>query len=111
MSARGGAAKRLIACELSPNELGSRRAALLPGLVEHAVSREELADGFRWRFEPEPGLLGRIAAVVDAERSCCRFLGFRLEIEPDGGAFSLEVTGPEGTVAFLSRLAEAQALE
>jgi hypothetical protein len=103
----GDGAELRIACELSPGELEPRRAALLPGLVEHAVSREELADGFRWRFEPEPGLLGRIAAVVDAERSCCRFLRFRLEIEPDGGAFALEVTGPEGTVAFLSRLTEA----
>ncbi|MGH7545519.1 MAG: hypothetical protein ACREKI_04980 [Gemmatimonadota bacterium] len=106
MSERAGA-KPPIACELSPGELELRRAALLPGLVEHAVRREELADGFRWRFEPEPGLLGRIAAVVEAERNCCRFLRFRLEIEPDGGAFSLEVTGPDGTAAFLSRWAGA----
>jgi hypothetical protein len=95
-----------ITCELSPGEIGHRRHALLPGLVQNAVKREDLPDGFRWRFEPEPDLLSRIAAVIEAERSCCRFLRFRLDVEPDAGAVWLEVTGPEGTPAFLLGLAQ-----
>lgn len=93
-----------VACDLSPEGLAHRRHALLPGLVEHAVEREKLADGFRWRFEPEADLLTRIAAVIDAERRCCRFLRFRLDVEPGGGPVWLHVTGPEGTVPFLARL-------
>lgn len=92
-----------IACEWPADQLRRRREELLPGLVERATAREALPDGFRWTFEPEPGLLHRIAGVVDRERSCCRFLSFRLEVEPDGGAVRLDVTGPEGTVAFLSQ--------
>jgi hypothetical protein len=61
-----------------------------------------LPDGVRWTFEAEPGLLARIAKVVEAERGCCRFLRFRLELEPDNGAVRLEVTGPQGTTEFLA---------
>lgn len=101
-----------IACELSPAELEQRRQALLPGLVGRAVERQELSDGFRWRFDPaEPHLLSRITAAIDAERRCCRFLRFRLDVEPGGGSVSLEVTGPTGTVAFLSRLTQGTATE
>lgn len=95
-----------IACELSHEDLAHRRHALLPGLVEQAVERQDLADGFRWRFEPGPDLLTRIAAVIDGEGRCCRFLQFRLEVGNGGGPVWLQVTGPEGTVPFLSRLTE-----
>jgi hypothetical protein len=55
-------------------------------------------------------LLRQVADVIDAERRCCRFLRFQLILEPDAGAFTLEVTGPTGTVAFLEQLiAEAAA--
>jgi hypothetical protein len=93
-----------IACELSHEDLKHRRHTLLPGLVEQAVEGQDLADGFRWRFEPEPDLLSRIAAVIDAEGRCCRFMRFRVEVEAADGPVWLEVTGPEGTVPFLSRL-------
>lgn len=93
-----------IACELSSNELAHRRHALLPGLIEQAVERVALPNGFRWRFEPQSQLLSRIGVVIDGERGCCRFLRFRTEVEPNNGAVWLEVTGPEGTVAFLTQL-------
>ena len=44
------------------------------------------------------------AAVIDAERRCCRFLRFVLIVEPDDGPLWLELTGPEGTEDFLSAL-------
>ena len=42
--------------------------------------------------------------AIDAERRCCRFLRFRLTVEPDEGPMVLELTGPEGTRDFLSVL-------
>ncbi|HEV8199266.1 MAG TPA: hypothetical protein VGS03_04530 [Candidatus Polarisedimenticolia bacterium] len=80
------------------------REGLLPGLLAKAVSRESIAGGFRWRFEFQPDLLAKAAAVIEAEHHCCRFLRFHLIVEPGDGPLWLEVTGPEGTENFLSML-------
>jgi hypothetical protein len=92
-----------IACSLEPGALRQRRDALLPGLVARADRVEAIDAGYRLRF-PDAAALTTVAAVVDAERQCCRFLEFRLTIEPGGGPMWLEVTGPPGTKEFLADL-------
>ena len=94
-------APRPIACTLTPAELTTRRNELLPGLLSRADSRETIPRGFRWSFRETKGLLNDVASVIEAERRCCRFLRFRLTLEPDGGPLCVEVTGPEGTQEFL----------
>jgi hypothetical protein len=93
-----------IVCTLDDNEFQRRRSDLLPGLLAQSSSAEALADGMRWRFEPRDGLLAQIAAVVDAERRCCRFLRFELTVEPNLGPIWLSATGPAGTREFLASL-------
>jgi hypothetical protein len=91
-----------IACTLSDPELARRRAELLSGVLRDAKGVESLPNGYRWRFSSAPDLFTRLAPVIEAERQCCRFLTFDLHAEPDHGDVVLEVTGPEGTVAFLA---------
>lgn len=93
-----------VACTLSAAELSARRQGLLPGLLTEAARCAALADGYRFTFAPTPGLLERIARVVDAERQCCRFLRFQLVVEQDGAPMTLDVTGPQGTKDFLADL-------
>lgn len=93
-----------IVCELDPEDLAARRDSWLAALLAGADERQELAEGFRWRFAPSSGRLAELARMIDAERSCCRFLRFALTVEPAGGPFWLEVTGPEGTRSFLAEL-------
>lgn len=93
-----------VACTLTPTELAERRRGLLPGLLARAAGRESVDDGFRWSFAFEPALLADVAAVIEAEHRCCRFLRFSLAVEPGDGPVTLEVTGPEGTTEFLSAL-------
>ena len=95
-----------IACSLSPETLATRKAGLLPGLAREAEAREETADGLRLRFAASGDTLRRIAAVIDAERQCCRFLHFALTVEPDGGPVWLALSGPPGTREFLAALIE-----
>ena len=38
------------------------------------------------------------------EQDCCRFLRFRITVEPDAGPILLELSGPPGTGEFLSAL-------
>jgi hypothetical protein len=91
-----------IACTLTPDQLRSQRPALLPGLIARAEGHERIDGGFRFRFASGDGLLTAIAATIDAERRCCRFLRFQMTAEPDEGLVSLEVTGPPGTAEFLA---------
>jgi hypothetical protein len=95
-----------VACSLSPDALAARRAGLLRDLVARAESREALPSGLRLRFPAERDTLTTIAAAVDAERQCCRFLRFEIAVEPDGGPIALELSGPPGTSDFLAALFE-----
>jgi hypothetical protein len=60
-----------------------RKAALLPGLVGRADSRQETATGIRLRLPADA--LSAVLETVDAERKCCRFLRFDITVVPDGG--------------------------
>lgn len=90
-----------IACDLSASELSSRRDGLLTRLAGSASEVTEIENGVVLTLSTSPEVTGLIAQVIDAERQCCRFLRFRCTYEPDLGPISLEVTGPEGSAAFL----------
>jgi len=93
-----------IACSLRPEELKQRAGDLLPGLASAATTSAPIEGGYRFEIAPSGKTLRAIIEVIDAERQCCRFLRFQLTVEPDGGAFRLDVTGPAGTQEFLRNL-------
>ena len=93
-----------IVCTLGPATLAARKANLLPALAKRALGREETADGLRFRFSA--GELSTVAAMIDRERQCCRFLQFELRVEADGGAIVLGLSGPPGTREFLLAMIE-----
>ena len=92
-----------VACSLDPATLQTRREGLLNRLVRQAEHREEQTDGYRLRFASSV-VVTLIARVMNAERLCCRFLRFRLTVEPNEGPVHLELTGPPGTRKFLAAL-------
>ena len=98
-----------IVCTLSPAAIRARREGLLSELVRRATAHEVLEDGHRLQFAADDDALFVIARAVDAERQCCRFLRFRVTVEPDGGPISLELTGPAGTREFVSALLDRDA--
>lgn len=73
-----------VACTLGPAALKARREGLLTDLWRRADRHEELADGHRLRFAADD-TLELISRAIDAERRCCRFLRFRVTVEPDEG--------------------------
>lgn len=91
-----------IACTLGPAALKARQEDLLGGLVRRAAERLDIPNGYRVRFEAVEGMLATIANVLEIERQCCRFLTFRVSVEPDNGPIWLEFTGPPGTSEFLA---------
>lgn len=93
-----------VACTLSAEELRTGRAGLLPGLIASASEHHLAGDALSLRFEAHPGILERIAAVIERERQCCAFLRFELVVPPVGGPMRLEVSGPPGTAELLAAL-------
>ena len=90
-----------IACTLTPAEFREQERELLPGLAAHASDWRELADGYALAFDVSDERLTAITRVIQRERVCCRFLRFRLTVEPDCGPLWLEIRGPPGTREFL----------
>ena len=93
-----------IVCTLGPDALRARRQGLLTALVQQSSGTEVLPDGLRLRFVPSGETLSKITETVEAERHCCRFLRFAITVEPDEGAITLDLTGPEGTREFVAAL-------
>ena len=93
-----------VACTLTPDQLRFEATNLLPGLIAEAASRDMLPDGIRLSFQAAPGRLARIAAVIDRERVCCRFLRFTLRIPEGERDFELDISGPEGTRELVAEL-------
>ena len=91
-----------IACSLDSAAVPGRQAELRAGALAEAGSVERLPNGYRWRLDGRPDLLGRLGAILDAERRCCRFLSIAINAEPDLGPVIVEITGPEGTADFLA---------
>jgi hypothetical protein len=94
-----------VVCTLTADSITTRKAALLPGLVRRAEITEDTADGFRFRFPADA--FSALASTVEAERQCCRFLRFDINIEPDGGPIWLSLSGPSGTREFLAALIDS----
>src|SRR6185436_11583424 len=79
-----------IVCTLQPEELNARAMALLPGVAKRARARVVIDGGYRLGFDASSELLRAIVEMIDAERQCCRFLRFRLTVEPDGDSILLD---------------------
>jgi hypothetical protein len=96
-----------VVCSLSPETVRTRKAELLQGLFQRADTTQSIPNGMRLRFKASSGMIQAIAATIDAERQCCRFLRFDLMIEPDAGPIWLTLTGPAGAAEFLDALVQA----
>ena len=95
-----------VVCTLTPETVATRRAQLLPGLFRRAHASEATGDGYRLRFDASAETLHAIAAAIDAERHCCRFLRFELVVEPNEEALVLTLGGPSGTREFIAALCD-----
>ena len=63
------------------------------------LERQELPDGYAFRFASDTQAILRVAEFITIERLCCPFLNFRVEVAEDNG--------PTGSVA-LSKLVAQQ---
>jgi hypothetical protein len=91
------------ACNMSaiPPEERGRHIAAIEAVFGAAQEIRELPDGYSFRLPNETAMLLQVADFLAKERLCCPFFGFGLQLEPEGGALWLSLTGREGVKPFI----------
>ena len=78
------------------------RHALLTLEIERArVETIELANGFAFRFQDSAVSLADLAEWVSAERKCCPFFDFEIELQGNNGPLWLKLRGKDGVKTFM----------
>ncbi len=78
------------------------RHVLLTLEIERArVETIELANGFAFRFQDGTVSLADLAEWVSAERKCCPFFDFEIELQADNGPLWLKLRGKDGVKTFM----------
>ncbi len=92
-----------LACDMTaiPAEQRPIHLAASRELFWQIRETRELFDGYQFRFDVEPNVIGRLADFVALERLCCPFLNFAIEVEAENGPMWLRLTGREGVKAFI----------
>jgi hypothetical protein len=83
------------ACRLAGEEFRDRVTASKK-VLRSAQAQNELCGGYAFQFEASSERLHQLAELIDAERQCCPFLTFILQVPAHKDALILEVKGPEG---------------
>jgi hypothetical protein len=83
-----------IACTLTDAEMRERRKTLLNAFRGAVLGTTSVPLGYAYRFEPTSEVLVQLTTLIDLERQCCRFLTFKIIVEPGNQPISLEITGP-----------------
>lgn len=92
-----------IACDMGAIDPGLRAGHVTTGahLFRAAEEIRELPDGYAFRLPADADTLLKVAEFISLERLCCPFLGFALEVEPEGGPIWVRLTGREGVKEFI----------
>jgi hypothetical protein len=90
-------------CNLKALSVKERaRHMLLTLEIERArVETIELANGFAFRFQDGTVSLANLAEWVSAERKCCPFFDFEIELQADNGPLWLKLRGNDGVKIFM----------
>jgi hypothetical protein len=91
------------ACDMTAIAADHRDAHLanINQLFRLVESVRELPNGYTFCLPNESDVLLKAAEFIALERLCCPFFGFSLEIEGEGGAVWLSLTGREGVKPFI----------
>jgi hypothetical protein len=92
-----------IACDMTaiPADQRPGHLATSKDLFSRIQESRELGNGYEFRFTDEPDLIVKLGQFISLEKLCCPFLGFAIEVEPEGGPVWLRLTGREAVKAFI----------
>ncbi len=91
--------KKELACKLTSPELRKRKDEVIASLKSKILEKQEIKEGYRYKFNGSDEIIDELAEFVKTERQCCDFFDFDLSISGDEAWLS--ITGPEGTKQFI----------
>ncbi len=91
------------ACDMTaiPPERRDKHFATIGTLFRSVESLRELPNGYAFCLSNEPDVLVTAAQFISLERFCCPFFEFSLQVEREGGAVWLALSGREGVKPFI----------
>lgn len=93
-----------VACDLSASRLEERKEEISEDIWADVEEKQELEDGYAFRFPGTDEWATRLYNFVRFERKCCRFFLFTLQFEPDEGPIWLRMEGGPGTKEFIQSM-------
>ena len=93
----------LFRCDINAIDPVQRQQHLATTVALFGAVQEirELPSGYAFRLPNEANMLLKAAEFIMRERLCCPFLGFGVEVEPEGGPVWLRLTGAAGIKPFI----------
>jgi hypothetical protein len=91
-----------IACKLTTPELLQRKETVLASLKAQVIEKNELTNGYAFKFNGSDQMLDELTEFIKTERECCDFFTFNLSIAGDKNTAWLELTGATGAKEFIS---------
>jgi len=92
-----------VTCKLTSPELRRRKEEVIDSLKKKVLSRSELTNGYKYKFDGNDAILDELVAFIKTERLCCDFFDFSLQIAGDGKEVLLTITGPGGAKGFIEK--------
>ncbi len=90
-----------IACELTGEEMATRRQDGLGNLWSKIKEKQKLADGYAFRFPNTDSVAHELLAFTLVERQCCSFFQIELVFMPRRGSVWLRPRGGDGVKQFI----------
>ena len=91
------------ACVMDAIEPSKRQQHIATAKFVFAAVSEvrEVSNGYAFQLPNESEMLRKVGDFISLERLWCPFFGFTLEVEREGGAVWLQLTGREGVKPFI----------
>ena len=90
---------KAVTCKLTTPELQKRKATVIAELKLLVRNREEIDNGFSYKFDGTDEILDKLNDFIKTERLCCDFFKFQITVEDQTAL--LNITGPDGAMEFL----------
>jgi hypothetical protein len=91
--------KRELSCKLTSPELRKRKEEVISVLKSQVLETQELAGGYKYKFEATDEMLDQLTVFLKAERACCDFFDFNIALSDK--IVWLSITGPDGAKNFI----------
>lgn len=91
----------LIVCRLTTPELQKRKSTVIDALQKKVLEKNELADGYAFKFNGTDLVFDQLTEFIKSERQCCEFFTFTIKVSDEKSFILLDITGPNGTKDFI----------